>query len=629
MEKERPFAEKWVSADEALSRIKKGSRVFIGSGCGEPQYLVERLVKQAERFFDVEIIHVLSIRDPGYSSTGLSHNFRVQTFFVAGRGAREAVWEGRAEYIPIFISDIPRLFNDRRLEIDTALIQVSPPDKNGYMSLGIAVDVAKEAVEAAGTVIAQVNPAMPITLGDGFIHARDVDFLVEKEEPLLEVGKPPLSETDWAIGRHVARLVENGSTLHAGLGHLPATALMSLKDKKDLGIHTDMLSEAYLELIRAGAVTNQKKEINRKKAIASYCLGGRELFDFVHLNPFIEFHPVAYTNDPNVISRHDSMVSIHEAMEVDFSGLVCTSSHRNRIYSGIGGLVDFMRGTSRARQGKFIIVLHSLTRDGQASCIVPGIPSGSGLIASRAAVQYVVTEFGWTNLHGKSLRDRTIALLEISHPKFRQELLNRAQLDGLLAHGEPITFSTAGIYPTEVEKKITRRDQTLLLRPAKPTDLRSIQEFFYGLSDQDVYYRFLRSKQAFPREEMAAIVDIDYHYRMTVLALSGEPGFDKIAALGRYIAESAEGLAEIDIAVAQDYRRLGLGHAVLEVLFEIARDKGFQGIKALVDYDNPRMIMLLKKMGYNMRATLDHGVYEVEILFEEKSEDPSFVITYA
>jgi ribosomal protein S18 acetylase RimI-like enzyme len=405
--------------------------------------------------------------------------------------------------------------------------------------------------------------------------------------------------------------------------------LVCLKDKKDLGIHTDMLTDSYLELIRYGAVTNQKKEIHRKKIVASYCLGTRELFDFVHLNPFVELYPVAYTNDPNVISRHERMISIHEAMEVDFTGLVCASSYRNRIYTGIGGLVDYMRGTSRSPQGKFIVTLHSLTKDGQCSSIVPSITPGSGLMASRAAVQYVVTEFGWTNLHGKSLRDRTIALLEISHPKFRQELLNRAQLDGLLAHGEPITFSTSGIYPTEMERKITRRDQTLLLRPAKPTDLRSIQEFFYGLSDRDVYYRFLRSKQAFPREEMAAIVDIDYHYRMTILVLTGELGFEKIVALGRYIAESAQGLAEIDIAVAQEYRRLGLGQTVLEVLFEIAEKKGFQGIKALVDYDNPRMIMLLKKMGYNMRATLEHGVYEVEILFEEKTEEPSFVVTYA
>ncbi|MBI5584561.1 MAG: GNAT family N-acetyltransferase [Deltaproteobacteria bacterium] len=622
-------SEKWVTADEALGHIKKGSRVFIGSGCGEPQFLVERLVQQAENFFDVEILHVLSIRDPGYSATGLSDRFRVQTFFVAGRGAREAVWEGRAEYIPIFISDIPRLFNDRRLEIDTALIQVSPPDKNGYMSLGIAVDVAKEAVEAAGTVIAQVNSAMPVTLGDGFIHVRDVDYLVDKEEPLLEVGKPPLSETDWAIGRNVARLVNDGATVHAGLGHLPATALLSLKDKKDLGIHTDMFTEAYLELIRSGAVTNNKKEINRKKAIASYCLGGRELFDFVHLNPLVEFHPVAYTNDPNVISRHESMVSIHEAMEVDFTGLVCASSGRNRIYSGIGGLVDFMRGTSRARRGKFIIVLHSLTRDGQSSCLVPGIPSGSGLIASRAAVQYVVTEFGSVNLQAKSLRDRTIALLEIAHPKFRQELSNRARDEGLLSHGEPITFSTPGIYPAELEKKVTYDYQELQLRPAKPTDLRSIQEFFYGLSDADVYYRFLRTVRSFPREEMAAIADIDYHYRMTILAITGELGFEKIAALGRYIAEPGQELAEVDIAVGREYRRLGIGLAIMRHLFEAAEKKGFRGIRAIVNYDNTGTIMLLKKMGYNLRATLSQGVYEIEMLFEEKSADPSFVVTYA
>jgi len=622
------FEEKWITADEALSRIKKGSRVFIGSGCGEPQYLVERLVKQAERFYDVEILHVLSIRDPGYTATGLSGHFRVQTFFVAGRGAREAVWEGRAEYIPIFMSDIPRLFNERRLEIDYALIQVSPPDKNGYMSLGIAVDVAKEAVEAAGIVIAQVNPAMPTTLGDSFIHAREVDFLVDKEEPLLEVGIPHLSETDLAVGRNVARLVEDGATIHAGLGHLPSAALVCLKDKKDLGIHTDMLTDSYLGLIRSGAVTNEKKEIHRKKIVASYCLGTRDLFDFVHLNPFVELYPVAYTNDPNVISRHERMISIHEAVEVDFTGLVCASSYRNRIYTGTGGLVDFMRGTSRSPQGRCIVTLHSLTPDGQCSGIVPSITPGSGLMASRAAVQYVVTEFGWTNLHGKSLRDRTIALLEISHPKFRQELLGRAQMEGLLAHGEPITFSTQGLYPTDLEKKIIRRGQPILLRPAKHTDLRSIQEFFYWLSDRDVYYRFLRSMQAFPREEMAAMVDIDYHYRMTILAITGELGFEKIVALGRYIADPAQGLPEIDIAVGQDYRRLGLGQAVLEVLFETARDKGFQGFWALVDYDNPRMIMLLKKMGYNMRATLDHGVYEIEILFEEKSEEPSFVVTY-
>ncbi len=622
-------SKKQTTVDEALQRIKKGSRVFIGCGCGEPQFLVKNLVARADRLFDVEILHVLSVRDPGYTASTLGGHFRIQTFFMASRGAREAVWAGRAEYTPIFISDIPRLFNDRRLEIDSALIQVSPPDKNGYMSLGIAVDVAKEAIEAAGTVIAQINPAMPITLGDSFIHIDDVDALIEHEEPLLEVARPLLTETELAIGRNIARLIEDGSTIHTGLGHLPAATLQCLKDKKDLGVHTDMLTDGYLDLIRSGAVTNREKEINRKKVIASYCLGTKDLFDFVHLNPFVEFHPVAYTNDPMVISRHQKMTTIHEALQVDFTGLVCTSAHPDKVYSGIGGLIDFMRGTSRAKKGKFIIALHSMAPDGQCSCVVPALPAGSGLVASRAAAGYVVTEFGSVNLHAKSLKDRALALIEIAHPKFRQEFLNRARDQGLLSHGEPITFLTRAIYPQELEKEVVFDGQVLLFRPAKPTDVRIIQEFFYSLSDRDVYYRFLRSMKAFPREEMAAMAYIDYHLRMTLLCLTGEVGFEKMIAMARYIGEPGKDLVEVDVAVAENYRRMGIGKTILETICEIAKGKGFKGITAYVDSDNPKTVHLLKKLGYNMRATLDHGVYEIEILFEEKVDEPSFVVTYA
>lgn len=623
------ISDKKATVEEALGLIKKGSRLFIGCGCGEPQFLVANLVAQADRMYDVEILHVLSARDPGYTASTLGGHFQVQTFFMASRRAREAVWEGRAEYTPIFMSDIPRLFEDRRLEIDYALIQVSPPDQNGYMSLGVAVDVAKEAIEAAGTVIAQVNPAMPVTLGDSFIHVDEVDALVEHEEPLLEVARPHLTETELAVGRNVARLVEDGSTIHTGLGHLPAAALFCLKDKKDLGIHTDMLTDGYLDLIRCGAVTNQKKEINRKKVVASYCLGTRDLFNFVHLNPFVEFHPVAYTNSPTVISQHQQMVTIHEAMEVDFTGLVCTSAHPNKIISGIGGLIDFMRGTWQAKKGRFIIALRSISSDGQCSCIVPTLPSGSGLIASRAAVGYVVTEFGSVNLHAKSFKDRALALIEIAHPKFRQEFLNRARDEGLLSRGEPISFSTKAMYPQELEKKVSFERQTMLLRPAKPTDVRAIQEFFYGLSDRDVYYRFLRSMKAFPREEMAAMANIDYHFRMTILCLSGEVGFEKVIAIARYISEPGKDLVEVDVAVSEGHRRAGIGLTMLETIIEIAKDKGFKEMSAYVDADNPKTILLLKKLGYNMRATLDHGVYEIEISFDEKVDQPSFVVTYA
>ena len=620
---------KEVSVEEALHRIKKGSRIFIGCGCGEPQFLVKNLVAMAEELYDVDILHILSIRDPGYTASTLGGHFRVKTFFVAGRGAREAVWAGRSEYIPIFISDIPRLFNDRRLEIDYALIQVSPPDENGYMSLGIAVDVAKEAIEAAGTVIAQVNAQMPVTMGDSFIHLDEVDALVFHDEPLLELVRPTFSEIDLAIGRNIARLVEDGSTIHTGLGLLPAAALFCLRDKKDLGVHTDMLTDGYLDLIRSGAITNREKEINRKKVVASYCLGTMELFDFVHLNPFVEFYPISYTNNPMVIGQHQRMISIHEAMEVEFSGLVCTSTEKDKIFSGIGGLVDYMRGTWQAKNGKFIIALRSISQDGQCSNVVPTLPPGAGVVASRAAVSHIVTEFGSANLHAKSIKDRALALIEIAHPKFRQEFLNRAIDDGLLSHGEPITFLTQAIYPQELEKKVSFDGQSMLIRPAKHTDVRAIQEFFYGLSDRDVYFRFLRSMRAFPREEMAAIADNDYHFRLALLCLVGEVGFEKVIGLARYISKPGKDLVEVDIAVTESYRRMGVGKALLSTLADIAKEKGFKGISAYVSSENPRTIHLFKKLGYNMRATLDHGVYELEILFEEKAEEPSFVVTYA
>jgi GNAT superfamily N-acetyltransferase len=260
---------------------------------------------------------------------------------------------------------------------------------------------------------------------------------------------------------------------------------------------------------------------------------------------------------------------------------------------------------------------------------VPTLPSGSGLIASRAAVGYVVTEFGSVNLLAKSFKERALALIEIAHPKFRQEFLNRAKDEGLLSGGEPITFLTQTIYPQELEKKVTVDGRTLVLRPAKPTDVRIIQEFFYGLSDRDVYYRFLRSMKAFPKEEMAAMADIDFHFRMTVLCLTGEVGFEKIVSIARYISEPGKNLVEVDVAVASGYRRLGIAKTMLETIIDIAKNNGFKGMTAYVDADNPKTILLLKKLGYNMRAVLDHGVYEIEILFDEKVDEPSFVVTYA
>lgn len=621
------FREKSVSAAEALSAIKKGSRVFIGSGCGEPQFLAEMLIREADRLYDVEIIQVLATRLPGYAMEKLEEHFRVKTFFVAGRGAREAVWEGQAEYIPMFMSRVPRLFSERLVELDCALIQVSPPNPHGYVSLGVSVDVAKEAIAAADLVIAQINSAMPVTLGDSFVHIGDLDMVVEHDEPLLEVPPPVLDETDLIIGGNVSHLIENGACIHAGLGRLPQAGLNALSTKVDLGVHTDMLTDGYLDLIQDGTITNRYKKINPNRVVASFCLGTKTLFDFVNTNPFVEFHPVAYTNDHNRIGDHEHMVSIHEVRQADLTGLLSVATQGNRVYSGIGGMVDYLRGTIRSPKGRFIVALRSLTED-ESSAIVPTISYGGGLLASRAAAQYVVTEFGSVNLEAKSLHDRAVSLIEIAHPKFREELYSRARTEGLLSKGDPITLFRPVVYPQELIKEEAIDDETLIFRPARASDVRAIQDFFYGLDDRDIHFRFLRTMKAFPRQEMAAMANIDYHNRMTILVLKGEIGFERVVAIGRYKAVEAGDLVEVDVAVGEDYRRRGIGRALMSYIYEIAANKGFKGIVAYVAHDNPKTLKMIKSMGYLARAKPNMGIFEIVSRFDEKVDEPTMEIVY-
>jgi acyl-CoA hydrolase/GNAT superfamily N-acetyltransferase len=622
------FEKPCISSDEALAGIKKGSRLFISSGCGEPQHLVECLLSRSDKLYDVEIIQVLSTQTRAYTSEKLEEHFRVKNFFAAGReGAREAVWEGHAEYIPMFMSSVPRLFTERMLELDGALIQVSPPNEHGYMSLGVAVDVAKEAIAAAELVIAQVNPSMPVTLGDSFVHISEVDAMVEYREPLLEVAEPILSETDILVGGNVARLVEDGSTIHAGLGHLPKAALAAMIDKKDLGVHTDMFTDSYLDLIQRGVITNRRKTAHPNRVVASYCIGTRSLFKFIHMNPFVEFYPVAQTNDPFMIGSHDQMISIHEAMEVDLTGQIGASGG-NQIYSGIGGLVDFMRGSFRSPGGKFIIALRATSDDGQKSNIVPMLSPQSGLMASRAAAHYVVTEFGSVNLQAKSLRERAVALIEIAHPNFREDLYKQAQDQGLLGQGDPITLFKPVVYPQHLERYFQFEDESLLFRPVKASDVRAIQEFFYGLDNRDIHYRFLRSMKAFPRKEMAAMASVDYHNRMTILVLKGDFGFERVVAIGRYFAVDRGDLVEVDVAVADDYRRKGVGRSVMKYVFEIAEANGFKGVMAYVAHDNPKTLKMVKTMGYRAKATLNMGVFEIEMRFDEPVDEPTMEIIY-
>ncbi len=371
------YRSKIQSAEKAMKVIRRGSRVFIGSACGEPQYLVDKLVESMTFLADVEILHVLSLGKTRYTDVCFQEKCRLKSFFVAA-STREAVAEGRADYTPINLADVPMLFKRRLLPIDVALIQVSPPDEHGFCSYGVAVDIVKAATESAGYVIAQVNPRMPRTLGDSFIHVSELDAIVEWEEPLLEMAPPEINDVARAVGRYVAELVEDGATIRVGVGSLSNASLAALSEKRDLGVHTDMLTDSYLSLIENGVITNARKTLHPRKIIASFCIGTEKLFRFVHNNPLVELHPVEYTNDYKVIAQNGKMTSIYSALGIDLTGQVSADSSGYEIYSGVGGAVDFLRGTRHAPGGKNIVVMPSLAYEEHRSRIVASLKEGRG-----------------------------------------------------------------------------------------------------------------------------------------------------------------------------------------------------------------------------------------------------------
>jgi acetyl-CoA hydrolase len=425
--------------------------VFIGSGAGEPQSLVRALAAR-ENLDDAEIVHIMTLGVAPYAEPAFDHRFRHNAFFI-GPNTREAVNEGRADYTPVFLSEIPRLFRDGRVVVDVALIQVSAPDEHGYCSYGVSTDIVKAAAESAKVVIAEVNATAPRALGDCFIHVRDIDALVPCDDPILEAPQGGESELALAIGKHIADLVEDGATLQLGIGQIPDAVLHYLRDRRDLGIHSEMFSDGVLPLIESGVITNARKTLHRGKMVASFVLGSRALYDFIDNNPMVEFQPTEYVNDPFVIAQNERMTSINSALEIDLTGQVCADSLGPLFYSGIGGQVDFIRGASRARGGKAIIALPSTADDGTVSRIVPTLKPGAGVVTSRGDVHYVVTEYGVAYLHGKSIRERAAALIQIAHPRFRPWLWSEAKARHLVYADQVEPAFTVPVYPERLETR--------------------------------------------------------------------------------------------------------------------------------------------------------------------------------
>ncbi len=418
---EKRYEAKLTTAKDAVKAVKSGDYVYVHSNCAVPELLVDALTDRAPELENVTIVHILTFGKAAYTKPEMEGHFRTLSLF-SGANTRHAINEGRGDFVPVFLHEVSGLFWSGQIKLNVALMQVSPPDRHGYCSFGVSLDHSRAATQTADIVIAHVNPRMPRVYGNNFIHVDELDFIVVAETDVLELPKPVITEEFSKIGKYISEMIEDGSTMQTGIGGIPDAVLNHLHDKKDLGIHTEMFSDGVIELVEKGIINNSKKNIHRGKMTAGFVLGTRRLFDFIDDNPLVEFHVQEYINDPRVISQNPKMISINSAIEVDIAGQICSDSIGTMNYSGIGGQVDFFRGAKMSPGGKAILALTSTARCGEISRIVPFLKQGASITTTRADVHYIVTEYGVAYVHGKSLRERARALINIAHPTFREEL---------------------------------------------------------------------------------------------------------------------------------------------------------------------------------------------------------------
>jgi acyl-CoA hydrolase/GNAT superfamily N-acetyltransferase len=615
----KTYPEKFGSEDSIFSHIHRGNRIFIGTGCGEPQYLVRALIRYVEShptaFFDAEVLHVWTLGIAPYTDEKFKRTFRHNSFFV-GRNTREAVNTGVADYTPIFLSNVPDLFYRGLVPIDVALIQTSLPDDHGYMSLGVSVDIVKAATEVASLVVTQVNSHMPRVHGDSFIHIEDVDFIYPCDEPLLEYVPEADTETVNQIGKYVSTLVQDGETIQVGYGSIPNAILSNLYGKKHLGIHSELLTDGIVDLMKRRVIDNSRKSINRGKTVAAFCMGKKETYGYIHDNPAIDFRTINYTNNPLVIAQHEHMTAINAALEIDLTGQSTAESIGSFFYSGIGGQADFMRGAVLARNGKAILALPSTAEGGTVSRIVPFLKEGAGVTLHRGDLHYVVTEYGIAYLHGKNIRERAMELISIAHPNFRQWLIEEAKKRNLIYRDQAFIPGKRGEYPEALEvNRTTKAGREIFLRPVKISDEPLLKDFFYSLSDNSLYRRFISVRKDMPHERLQEFVVIDYTKQTVILAVIAEAGKEKIVGVGQYGIIEATHTAEVGFAVRDDYQGQGIGSELLSYLTYLAKRQGLLGFFAEVLLENRPMLHLFHQMGFDIQQRREEGVYELQMMF--------------
>ncbi len=575
---------KIVSAKEAIQAIPKGRRIFLGSGASAPLTLMQAMFENAHLFQDNEVLHLLTLGEADFVRKELRNNFRDNSLFI-GPNVRKAVQEGHADFTPIFLSETPDLIRSPSFPLTAALISVTPPDLHNMCSLGVSVDVVLAAIETADIKIAEINHNMPRTFGQTFIPYDYFDYVVESNNPLPELQSPQIDPVTEQIGKNIAMLINDGAVIQTGIGAIPDAVMKNLYDKNDLGIHTEMLSDYTTELMKKGIINNKTKKIVKGRTLTSFCMGTRSLYDYVHENPLVEFYPSDFVNDPYIISQNNNMISINSALEVDLTGQVCADSIGSKFYSGIGGQVDFVRGAARSKGGKPIIALPSTAKKGNLSRIVGHLSDGAGVVTSRGDVHFIVTEYGIACLHGKPIRQRALELIQIAHPKFRDELLEFVEKNRYVMFNKSL-LEKGNHYPQEYETMVTIDMKKYRLRPIKITDESKLKDFYYSFDDYKLTEHFLPRHKSITVEHIPELAKLDYEKNIAFIILEEGEFKSSIIGLGRCLSMHQEDTVEINLLIKDGFPKISMGAQLIQKLYDHARSQQIPNIHVPVSASN-------------------------------------------
>ncbi len=610
-------SERWqhkvITAKQAANVVQAGDRIFIGTACATPRRLVAALEELVPPPADVELFHFLTTGAVPLVDGLPSSHFRHRCFFV-GSDVSSLVNRGMADYIPVSLFEIPRLIENGRIVADVAFIQVSPPDEHGYVSLGISVDITSAIVKGARKVIAEVNPNMPVTQGDSFLSIDQIKHIVYVDEPIQEYHHSAPDKIAEQIAQYIAGIIDDGSTLQIGLGRYPNVSLKYLKDRKNLGIHSDVITTPILDLIDAGVITGASKNLYPGRIVTSYCLGSKALYDKINKNPLFLFKPIEFVSDPMTIARNDKMVSITQAFAIDLTGQICSDQFEGEFYSGVSTQPDFVNGAARSKGGKPIICLASTTDDGKTSRIRPLLERGEGVAIARSDVHYIVTEFGIAYLYAKSIRERALALIEIAHPDFREELLESAKRLSYVPSEQ--RMASRGGYLIGEERQVTLKNgRKVLIRPARAADAASLQHLIHEMTSVDVYTRFFRRLRSLSYADAQKMCSVNYSTEVAFIASTGTREDEKIIGSSCYYLNPTDNLAESAFMVLPEWQGTGLGSALQRRMMEFAKARGIRGFTSEILSGNLKMVSLARKCCDSVSIERDDDTYHVTMLF--------------